>query len=185
MRDAVARAFVQRVAARVRGAARRAFVRGRCGARVCARSPSALAVVAAIATVAALAQAPSTSALDARLKRLEVELRCLVCQNQTLADSDAPLAVDLRREVRALAVAGKSDDEIRAFLVARYGDFVLYKPPVKPVTWLLWFGPFVLLGGGALMWWRIGRGSADALVMPDATPADEQDAATRGQALLK
>jgi cytochrome c-type biogenesis protein CcmH len=180
---------VQRVAGAVfvARAASRAFVpRAAGGARVMRTiRTSALAVVATIATVAALAQAPSTSALDARLKRLEVELRCLVCQNQTLADSDAPLAADLRREVRELAVAGKSDDEIRAFLTARYGDFVLYKPPVQRNTWLLWFGPFVLLGGGALMWWRIGRGSADALVMPDATPADEQDAATRGQALLK
>ena len=82
-------------------------------------------------------------ALDARLKRkLETELRCLVCQNQTLADSNAPLAGDLRREVRELAVAGKSDAEIRDYLVARYGDFVLYNPPVKTTTWLLWFGPF-------------------------------------------
>ena len=99
----------------------------------------------------------SGHALDARLKNLEGDLRCLVCQNQSLADSNAPLADDLRREVRALAVAGKSDDEIKAFLVARYGDFVLYDPPVKRITWLLWFGPFVLLGCGALIWWAILR----------------------------
>ena len=73
-----------------------------------------------------------TVALDAAPEaRSRSELRCLVCQNQTLADSNAPLADDLRREVRELAVAGKSDDEIRAFLVARYGDFVLYEPPVQ------------------------------------------------------
>ncbi len=76
--------------------------------------------------------AAGMSALDLRLKRLEAELRCLVCQNQTLADSNADLADDLRREVRSLALAGKSDDDIKAYLVARYGDFVLYKPPVKP-----------------------------------------------------
>ena len=96
-------------------------------------------------------------ALDARLKALEYELRCLVCQNQTLADSNAPLAEDLRREVRELATGGKSDAEIRAYLVARYGDFVLYKPPVKSTTYLLWFGPFVLLAGGAIAWWTMIR----------------------------
>ena len=99
--------------------------------------------------------APGMSALDVRLKRLEGELRCLVCQNQTLADSNADLADDLRREVRTLALAGKSDDDIRAYLVARYGDFVLYDPPVKPVTWLLWFGPFALLFAGGAIWWVV------------------------------
>src|SRR4029450_10587227 len=98
--------------------------------------------------------------LDARLKKLEDELRCLVCQNQSLADSSAPLAEDLRREVRALAVSGKSDEEIKQFLVARYGDFVLYNPPVKSTTWLLWFGPFVLLTGGAVVWWAVGGGGS-------------------------
>ena len=78
--------------------------------------------------------AGATMRSTARLKLLENELRCLVCQNQTLAESSAPLAEDLRKEVRDLAVAGKSDDEIRAYLVARYGDFVLYKPPVKSTT---------------------------------------------------
>jgi cytochrome c-type biogenesis protein CcmH len=90
--------------------------------------------------------------LDARLKALESELRCLVCQNQTLAESEAPLAADLRKEVRELAQAGKSDDDIRGYLVARYGDFVLYKPPVEPVTYLLWFGPFLLLVVGVAVW---------------------------------
>ncbi len=98
---------------------------------------------------------PGMSALDVRLKRLESQLRCLVCQNQTLADSNADLADDLRREVRTLALAGKSDDDIKAYLVARYGDFVLYNPPVKPVTWLLWFGPFALLFGGGAVWWVV------------------------------
>ncbi|HEX6792304.1 MAG TPA: cytochrome c-type biogenesis protein [Casimicrobiaceae bacterium] len=96
-------------------------------------------------------------ALDARLKSLEAQLRCLVCQNQTLAESEAPLAADLRNEVRELAQSGKSDDDIRAYLVARYGDFVLYKPPVKPVTYLLWFGPFVLLAAGLVVWLLVLR----------------------------
>ena len=95
--------------------------------------------------------------LAARLKSLETQLRCLVCQNQTLAESEAPLAADLRNEVRELAQSGKSDDDIRAYLVARYGDFVLYKPPVKPVTYLLWFGPFLLLATGVVVWLLVLR----------------------------
>lgn len=105
----------------------------------------------------AFATTPADVALDKRLKKLDEELRCLVCQNQSLADSNAPLAQDLRREVRSLADAGKSDTQIKEFLVARYGDFVLYKPPVKATTWLLWFGPFLLLAGGALAWWMVSR----------------------------
>jgi cytochrome c-type biogenesis protein CcmH len=95
------------------------------------------------------------AALDLRIKNLETELRCLVCQNQTLADSNAELAGDLRREVRDLAKAGKSDEQIKAYLVARYGDFVLYNPPVKSTTWLLWVGPFALLLGGGILWWTV------------------------------
>jgi cytochrome c-type biogenesis protein CcmH len=91
------------------------------------------------------------------LKHLETELRCLVCQNQTLADSNAPLAEDLRREVRELASSGKSDAEIKAYLVARYGDFVLYRPPLQSNTWLLWIGPFALLAGGAGIWYAVVR----------------------------
>lgn len=115
--------------------------------------------VAAAVFAAALFPAPAwpDAALDARLKNLETQLRCLVCQNQTLAESNAPLAEDLRKEVRELAQSGKSDDEIRAYLVARYGDFVLYNPPVKPTTYLLWFGPFLLLAGGAMVWLAVLR----------------------------
>ena len=87
--------------------------------------------------------------IEARLKTLAVELRCLVCQNQTLADSNAPLAEDLRREVREMIAKGMSDREIIDFLVQRYGDFVLYRPPWKASTTLLWLGPFVLLIAGA------------------------------------
>jgi cytochrome c-type biogenesis protein CcmH len=120
--------------------------------------PAARALLGALTLAAALAlaQAPDP-ALDARLRKLESELRCLVCQNQTLAESDASLAGDLRREVRALAVAGKSDTEIKDYLVARYGDFVLYDPPVKSLTWLLWFGPFLLLVAGGVIWLAIVR----------------------------
>jgi cytochrome c-type biogenesis protein CcmH len=88
--------------------------------------------------------------VEARLKHLAVELRCLVCQNQTLADSNAPLAEDLRREVREMIAKNMSDKEIIEFLVSRYGDFVLYRPPLKATTTLLWVGPFVLLAGGAI-----------------------------------
>jgi cytochrome c-type biogenesis protein CcmH len=87
--------------------------------------------------------------VEARLKTLAVELRCLVCQNQTLADSHAPLAEDLRREVREMIAKGMSDKEIIDFLVQRYGDFVLYRPPWKASTSLLWLGPFLLLIAGA------------------------------------
>jgi len=87
---------------------------------------------------------------EARLKQLALELRCLVCQNQTLADSNAPLAEDLRREVREMIGKNMSDQEIIDFLVQRYGDFVLYRPPWKTTTTLLWIGPFLLLGVGAV-----------------------------------
>ena len=86
-----------------------------------------------------------------RYKHLIVELRCLVCQNQSLADSDAGLAHDLRREVWELMDQGQSDAQIAEFLVTRYGDFVLYNPPVKPSTYILWYGPFVLLAIGLLV----------------------------------
>lgn len=89
-------------------------------------------------------------AVEARLVTISEELRCLVCQNESLAASRAELANDLREEVRKLIRQGKSDAEIRDYLVARYGDFVLYRPPVKPTTWLLWFGPFALLAGGTV-----------------------------------
>ena len=92
--------------------------------------------------------------IEQRMQALTQQLRCLVCQNETLADSRADLAEDLRREIREQMKAGKSDQEILAFLTQRYGDFVLYNPPVKATTYLLWFGPFVLLLGGTLMLYR-------------------------------
>lgn len=95
--------------------------------------------------------------VEARMLHLSEELRCLVCQNETLASSRAELANDLRVEVRALVKAGKTDTEIKQYLVARYGDFVLYRPEVKPVTWLLWFGPFAVLLGAIGMGWLYVR----------------------------
>ncbi len=122
--------------------------------------------------------------LAQRLKKLESELRCLVCQNQTLAESPAGLAGDLRREVRLLIEQGKTDGEIKTYLQARYGDFVLYKPPVDPKTYLLWFGPFGLLGGGAaLMWWMARRRRLAAQVVV-APATGESDAKLRARRLL-
>jgi cytochrome c-type biogenesis protein CcmH len=92
--------------------------------------------------------------LDKRVMALSQQLRCLVCQNETLADSQADLAADLRNQIKEQMKAGKSDKEIITFLTDRYGDFVLYKPPVKPETYLLWFGPFILLGGGLFALYR-------------------------------
>jgi len=94
---------------------------------------------------APLADDPIT---EQRLISISEEMRCLVCQNESLAGSRSDLANDLRREIRTLIKEGKSDEQIRAFMVERYGDFVLYRPPVKPITWLLWIGPFIILAIG-------------------------------------
>jgi len=114
-------------------------------------------------------------ALQQRYERLTRELRCLVCQNETIADSNAMLAADLRREVRAMMIAGHSDAEIRAFLTERYGDFVLYRPPVTTRTWLLWAAPaLLLLGGFGVAALVITRRSRAARVDP-ATLDEEPD----------
>ncbi|MFT3791692.1 MAG: cytochrome c-type biogenesis protein CcmH [Rudaea sp.] len=99
---------------------------------------------------------------EVRFQNLARQLRCLVCQNQDLADSDADLAKDLRRQVFDMMRAGKSDAEIKQYLVARYNDFVLYDPPLKPGTWLLWFTPFALVAIGAAVVLRILRRRARA-----------------------
>jgi cytochrome c-type biogenesis protein CcmH len=90
-------------------------------------------------------------AQEKRFNALTAELRCLVCQNQNLADSDAPLAHDLRKELHGMLVSGASDEDIKQFMVARYGDFVLYRPPLKGNTLVLWLAPLGLLVGGAAM----------------------------------
>ncbi len=87
---------------------------------------------------------------EQRLIVISEEMRCLVCQNESLAGSRSDLANDLRREIRILIKEGKTDEQIRSFMVERYGDFVLYRPPVKPITWLLWIGPFVILLAGII-----------------------------------
>lgn len=111
-------------------------------------------------------------ALEQRMMTLASELRCLVCQNETVADSPAELAGDLRQEIRELMKAGRSNKEIVAYMTRRYGDFILYRPPVKPLTWLLWFGPFALLlgttGGFMLYVGRRNRRLARAAAGPDA-----------------
>ncbi len=101
--------------------------------------------------------------VEQRLAKLSQELRCLQCQNQTLAESPAGIAADLRREIRTQIQAGKSDREIIAFLTQRYGDFILYRPRVTPTTYLLWFGPFVLLIGGMLLLFRYIKHRRDAI----------------------
>ena len=101
-----------------------------------------------------LAQDP---VVEKRMVAISAELRCLVCQNESLAGSRADLAMALKREIRSQIQAGKSAAEIMDFMVSRYGDFVRYRPPVNPVTWLLWFGPFVLLAGAVYGLVRIVR----------------------------
>jgi cytochrome c-type biogenesis protein CcmH len=109
------------------------------------------ALLAALAFTASAKEAAPVAAdpeLEARMLALTAELRCLVCQNQTIADSHADLAVDLRNQVREMLRRGDSDKQIIDYMTARYGDFVLYRPPMKSTTMLLWFGPPLLLAGG-------------------------------------
>lgn len=113
-----------------------------------------MATPAFAAEAVALAEDP---VVEQRLMAISEELRCLVCQNESLAGSRADLALDLRREIRTLIKAEKTDAEIMEFMVSRYGDFVRYRPPVKPMTWLLWFGPFILLLGGLVVLVRMVR----------------------------
>ncbi len=119
--------------------------------------------------------------LEARLVDISQELRCLVCQNESLASSHAELADDLRNEVRELIRSGKSDQEIKDFLVSRYGDFVLYRPEVKPLTWVLWFGPFLLLVIAAIFLGLYLR-QRRALAVPTAL---SDEARERAKQLLK
>lgn len=122
---------------------------------------------------------PVDPAAEKRLKVLAEELRCLVCQNQTLADSHAELAVDLRNQVYALIAKGMSDEEIKKYLVERYGDFVLYRPPVQGNTVLLWVGPFALLALGAGIWVVVQRRSRLAAAQTAATPDADQERARK------
>src|SRR5690349_23959340 len=111
-----------------------------------------LALAAGLSVAREAAPEAADPALEARMVRITSELRCLVCQNQTIADSNAGLAVDLRRETREMLKQGKSDAEVVDYMTARYGDFVLYRPPLRAKTALLWFGPaLLLLIGGAVL----------------------------------
>ncbi|HEX5374278.1 MAG TPA: cytochrome c-type biogenesis protein [Aquabacterium sp.] len=96
-------------------------------------------------------------ALEARMMAIASELRCLVCQNQTVADSHSGLATDLRQEIRGLLQQGQTDQQVRDYMTARYGDFILYRPPVNASTALLWFGPALLAVVGLLVLWRVLR----------------------------
>ncbi|NIO43063.1 MAG: cytochrome c-type biogenesis protein CcmH, partial [Burkholderiales bacterium] len=128
-------------------------------------------------------EAPSATddpVLEKRVKALSEELRCLVCQNQSLADSNADLAVDLRNRVREMMQSGKSDEEIRQFMVERYGDFVLYSPPIKMATLVLWVGPFVLLIAAAFAMLLYVRHRQRRLPSPSLTDEERE----RARALL-
>ena len=121
--------------------------------------------------------------VEARLKAIAHELRCLVCQNQTIADSDAPLAVDLRQQTRKMIAEGKSDDEIRAYMVERYGDFVLYKPPFNAATALLWVAPGLLVVGGLAGLVVLLRRRRSITTRPASPPTTSRPGATHSRAV--
>jgi len=124
-------------------------------------------------------------AVEKHMMALSAELRCLQCQNQTLADSNAPLAVDLRQEIREMLASGKTDAQVKQYLAARYGDFVFYKPPVKSDTLLLWFGPgLLLLGGFVGLYFALKRRNAH-LAAAGATAELSDAEARRAQNLLE
>ena len=127
------------------------------------------------------AMAAEDAALEQRVQRVSEELRCLVCQNQTIADSSADLAVDLKNQVREKLKQGVSEKDIITFMTERYGDFVLYRPPVKATTWLLWFGPGLLMVAGLVaLFMRLRRRTTIA-----AEPALTDDERARAAALLQ
>lgn len=136
-----------------------------------------LACMAGLARAGEATPAAADPALEARVMKLAEELRCLVCQNQTIADSHAPLAVDLKNQAREMMAAGRSEREVVEYMVARYGDFVLYRPPLKGTTLLLWVGPLLLiLGSLHFLVGQIRQGSEPAGV--------DEGAASRADTLL-
>ncbi|MEY4750908.1 MAG: hypothetical protein RIQ60_3122 [Pseudomonadota bacterium] len=141
-----------------------------------AQQPARAADAPAVSTDAPLA--PLNPQLEARMLAITAELRCLVCQNQTIADSHAPLAVDLRQQVREMIDKGRSDSEITSYMTERYGDFVLYRPPFKATTALLWIGPGVLLVGGLITLGLILR--RRARLSPDRFEPEPDDDAAAG-----
>jgi cytochrome c-type biogenesis protein CcmH len=142
--------------------------------RVAGRRLAALLFALCAATTAwaepPAAEGPASPELEARVTRLAEELRCLVCQNQSLADSHAPLAVDLKNQVRAQLTQGRSEAEVRDYLVRRYGEFVLYRPPVQFNTWPLWFAPLGLVLAGLLLLGRRWQRTRD---LPDDDAGDD------------
>jgi cytochrome c-type biogenesis protein CcmH len=142
---------------------------------------AALLLCAGIASARAVepSERLADPALEARARAISQELRCLVCQNESIDESSAPLAHDLRLLVRKRLMAGDSDRRVLNYIVARYGVFVLLDPPFEPVTWLLWLGPPALvLGAGGVLWWRGRRQRVD----PPPALTDEE--AARAAALL-
>ena len=142
-----------------------------------------LMLALAAAATAHAAEAPNVAAdpaLEARVNALSAELRCLVCQNQTIADSHADLAVDLKNQVRDQLKAGRSEQQVIDYMTQRYGDFVLYRPPFKATTLLLWLGPALLLLVGGLLFWRSLKSSQAAA---PAAPVDAADARRAEQPL--
>jgi len=139
-----------------------------------------MAIAALAAPVAADEAQPTLNDPVAAKREVELakQLRCLVCQNETIADSRAGLAQDLRNKLREQMAAGKSDEEIIAYMTDRYGDFVLYRPPLKATTVLLWVGPFLLLAIGVLIGWRAVRARAKA-ARPEPLSASERERAER------
>ena len=139
-----------------------------------------LLIILILNTVPAYAAANTDAALEQRVQRMSEELRCLVCQNQSLADSNADLAIDLKNQVREKFRQGASEKDVIAFMTERYGDFVLYRPPIKATTLLLWFGPGLLLVAGlAALFLRLRRRATIA-----ADPALSADERARAAALL-
>ena len=135
-------------------------------------------VVAYCASALASPEAPALNdpALEVQVMRIASDLRCLVCQNQTVADSQADLAIDLRKQVRDLLQRGKNEAEITNYLTARYGDFVLYRPALRPSTWLLWFGPAALtLGGLGGLVWRLRKRNQMPAGCFDPEPDDAEN----------
>ncbi len=144
----------------------------------------ALALLSAFAYAKEAAPLAANEATEKRMLAISEELRCLVCQNESLAGSRADLAQDLRREIRTLIKQGKSDQEVMDFMVDRYGDFVRYRPPMKATTYLLWFGPFLLLAGAivTLVVYLRRRGGRVVEAAESTLSADER---RQAEALLK
>jgi cytochrome c-type biogenesis protein CcmH len=130
---------------------------------------------------AQVAQPIEDPAIEARMKNLTRQLRCVVCQSETLAESQSEWAQTVRREIREQLKAGKSDSEITAYLTQRYGDFILYNPPVKATTYLLWFGPFLLLVIGTVLLFRFVK-QRRAMIVAKPLTAEER---RRAEKLLR